>query len=151
MEIGNNISEVVGQVTQESMPQPRPEMDVKQRFDKQMSFAKVTEVQQPSVRDIAVERGQKSTEIVDILKEVSEINAHISIMQSSLQLTVDQGSGRNVITVMDKGTGELIRQIPSAEVLKMSARIRHYMESMQQQIQQGKQMDLKGLLYEGKS
>jgi len=150
MEIGNSVSDVVQQAVQQSTPEVKSEVSAKQRFDEQMSSAKVAELKQPSLREVVAEHAENAGKVVDILHEVSEINAHISVMQSSLQLTVDQASGRNVITVTDKGTGEMIRQIPSVEVLKMSARIRQYMESMQQQIRQGTQMDLKGLLYEGK-
>jgi len=150
MEIGNHNADIVQQSAQKPIPQAGPDVNVKQHFDEQMASAKVSEAQQPSLREVVVDRAQRASEVMDILHEVSEINAHISIMQSSLQLTVDQASGRNVITVMDKGTGEVVRQIPSTEVLKMSARIRQYMESMQQQIRQGTQMDLRGLLYEGK-
>jgi len=146
MEIGNGVPDVV----QQPSPEMKAKASAKQRFDEQMSSAKVAELKQPSLREVVAERAENAGKVVDILHEVSEINAHISVMQSSLQLTVDQASGRNVITVTDKGTGEMIRQIPSVEVLKMSARIRQYMESMQQQIRQGTQMDLKGLLYEGK-
>jgi len=146
MDIGNSVSEVV----QNPSPEVRPEASVKQRFDEQMSAAKVAEIEQPSLRDVVAERAESAGKVVDILREVGEINAHINILQSSLQLSVDSASGRNVISVMDKTTGELIRTIPSREVLQMSARIRQYMESMQQQIQQGKVSDLSGLLYEGK-
>jgi len=151
MEIGSETAGLVQQSASNQAAQAAPEVSVKERFDKQMSSAKVAEQSQPSLREVMAERAESSSKVVDILKEVSEINAHINIMQSSLQLSVDQASGRSVVTVMDKGTGEFIRQIPSQEVLKMSARIRQYMESMQQQmLQSGGKADLQGLLYEGK-
>jgi uncharacterized FlaG/YvyC family protein len=103
------------------------------------------------MQEVVLERTEKASEVVDIIKEVGEINAHINVIQSSLQLSVDSASGRNVVTVMDKSSGEVIRQIPNKEVLQMSARIKQYMESMQYQMQQGRgSIDLKGLLYEGK-
>ena len=102
------------------------------------------------MREVIQSRNKRDAEVFDLLKEVSEVNAHIQIMQSSLQLSVDSASGRNVVTVSDKESGDLIRKIPGDEVLAMSARIRQYMESMQQQIAQGKGSDLKGMLYEGK-
>jgi len=151
MEIGNETAGLVQQAAQVKASQVVAEENVKERFDKQMSSAKVAEKEQPSLREVVAKRAESSSEVVDILNEISEINAHINIMQSSLQLSVDQASGRSVVTVMDKNSGELIRQIPSQEVLKMSARIRQYMESMQQQmLQGGGQADLQGLLYEGK-
>ena len=40
--------------------------------------------------------------------------------QRNLSFRVDQGSGRTVITVVDATTKEVIRQIPSEDVLAMS-------------------------------
>jgi flagellar protein FlaG len=115
------------------------------------SSSKVDAVQKPSAQEIASMRSQKSSEVVDIVKEVGDINAHISVIQSSLQLSVDSASGRNVVTVMDKSSGEVIRQIPNKEVLQMSARIKQYLASMQYKMRQGRgDLDMKGLLYEGK-
>ena len=132
-------------------PAPKPEVDVKAQFEKLQSSARVAEAEQPSMQEVVLERTEKASEVVDIIKEVGEINAHINVIQSSLQLSVDSASGRNVVTVMDKSSGEVIRQIPNKEVLQMSARIKQYMESMQYQMQQGRgSIDLKGLLYEGK-
>jgi len=146
MEIGQDAPAIVVQ------PHPVNDVSIKERFDEAMKSGRVADVEGPSLRDVIAERSKKSLEAVDLLKEVGEINAHITFMQSSLQLSVDSGSGRSVITVMDKDTGDLIRKIPSEEVLAMSARIRHYMESMQQQMMEGRAsgMDMGGVLYEGK-
>ena len=144
MDINSDVSAV-------QQPAPKPEVDVKVQFEKMQSSSKVDEVQKPSAQEVASMRSQKSSEVVDIVKEVGDINAHISVMQSSLQLSVDSASGRNVVTVMDKSSGEVIRQIPNKEVLQMSARIKQYLASMQYQMRQGRgDLDMKGLLYEGK-
>ena len=144
MDINSDVSAV-------QQPAPKPEVDVKAQFEKMQSSSKVDEVQKPSAQEIASMRSQKSSEVVDIVKEVGDINAHISVMQSSLQLSVDSASGRNVVTVMDKSSGEVIRQIPNKEVLQMSARIKQYMASMQYRMQQGRgELDMKGLLFDGK-
>ena len=145
MNTGNDVMSM-----QQATPAPASEVSLKEQFDKIQASTRVAEVEQPTLREVVSERSEAASKVVDILREVGEINAHISILQSSLQLSVDSASGRNVISVMDKSSGELIRTIPSREVLQMSARIRQYMESMQQQIQQGKVSDLSGLLYEGK-
>ena len=144
MDINSDVSAV-------QQPAPKPEVDVKAQFEKMQSSSKVDEVQKPSAQEIASMRSQKSSEVVDIVKEVGDINAHISVIQSSLQLSVDSASGRNVVTVMDKSSGEVIRQIPNKEVLQMSARIKQYMASMQYRMQQGRgELDMKGLLFDGK-
>ena len=144
MDINNDVAAV-------QQPAPKIDVDIKEQFDKMKSSSSVAEVRQPSLKDVVSDRSKKSSEAVDIIKEVGDINAHISVMQSSLQLSVDSASGRNVVTVMDKSGGEVIRQIPNKEVLQMSARIKQYMASMQYRMQQGRgELDMKGLLFDGK-
>ncbi|HIJ33650.1 MAG TPA: flagellar protein FlaG [Gammaproteobacteria bacterium] len=144
MDINNDVAAV-------QQPAPKIDVDIKEQFDKMKSSSSVAEVRQPSLKDVVSDRSKKSSEAVDIIKEVGDINAHISVMQSSLQLSVDSASGRNVVTVMDKSSGEVIRQIPNKEVLQMSARIKQYMASMQYRMQQGRgELDMKGLLFDGK-
>jgi len=44
-------------------------------------------------------------------------------MNRSLQFQVDEDSGRDVIKVIDKSSGELIKQYPSEEVLSLVAKL----------------------------
>jgi len=154
MEIGSDqavaqqLTSHIAQQGQSAQPEAKPSL--KEAFDKVKEAVRVPAQEQPSLREVVESSNKRSGEVVDLLKEVSEINAHINVMQSSLLLSVDSASGRNVVTVTDKASGDLIRKIPSEEVLAMSARIRQYMESMQQRMIQGKESDLKGMLYEGK-
>jgi flagellar protein FlaG len=48
---------------------------------------------------------------------VEELVRSAQSLQRSLQFTVDESSGRTIITVVDKETQEIIRQIPPEEVL----------------------------------
>jgi flagellar protein FlaG len=59
--------------------------------------------------------------VEDIQKAVQQIQSYLSSSQRQLQFTLDEGSGRTVITVMNPLTGEKIRQIPAEEVVAMSA------------------------------
>jgi hypothetical protein len=56
---------------------------------------------------------------------VAQVNQHLQQAQTELTLQVDAGSGRTVFRVIQQGTGELVLQVPSAEVLGMSRRIRN--------------------------
>ena len=47
----------------------------------------------------------------------------IAAVAPELEFSVDQGSGRPMVRVVDRSTGELIRQIPSEEVLALSQAI----------------------------
>jgi uncharacterized FlaG/YvyC family protein len=55
---------------------------------------------------------------------VAQVNLHLEQAQTDLKLQVDAGSGRTVFQVIQRGTGEVVLQVPSAEVLGMSRRIR---------------------------
>lgn len=54
---------------------------------------------------------------------VSRLNELASTVQRDLQFSIDDDSGETVITVLDSKTAEIIRQIPSKEVLALSENI----------------------------
>ena len=56
----------------------------------------------------------------DIERAMRKLNATMAAAQRNLSFRVDEGSGRTVITVVDASTHEIIRQIPSEEVLALS-------------------------------
>ena len=55
---------------------------------------------------------------------VAQVNQHLQQSQTDLKLEVDPSSGSTVFQVVQQGTGEVVLQIPSDEVLAMSRRIR---------------------------
>jgi flagellar protein FlaG len=54
---------------------------------------------------------------------VSQINDHVQSLQRNLLFTVDDVTGKDVVTVVDTETEQVIRQIPSEEVLEVARRI----------------------------
>jgi flagellar protein FlaG len=50
---------------------------------------------------------------------VAAINQAAKALNNSVQLSLDSGSGRAVVRVIDSETGKLIRQIPSEEALEL--------------------------------
>jgi flagellar protein FlaG len=54
---------------------------------------------------------------------VSDINNYVQNLQRSLLFTVDEESGKDVVTVLDTETEEVIRQYPSEEVLVIARRL----------------------------
>ena len=56
---------------------------------------------------------------------VADIAKNVRNVQRSLQFSVDQSSGRTVITVVDKAADEVIRQIPPEEILAIADRIQN--------------------------
>ena len=54
---------------------------------------------------------------------VSQLKDLVQSVQRDLQFSIDDFSGRTVITVLDSKTEEIIRQIPSEEVLALAKSI----------------------------
>jgi len=61
---------------------------------------------------------------------VRNLNDYVQNVQRNLQFNIDDDSGHTIIKVIDSETEELIRQMPSEEVLAMS---RHLREMEEQQ------------------
>jgi len=59
-----------------------------------------------------------------IRAKVAELNNINQNIQRSLKFEVDEDSGETVVTVKDKQSGEVIRQIPSEEMLSLSKRLK---------------------------
>jgi len=59
---------------------------------------------------------------------VEQLNNHAQAVNRDLHFSVDDDSGRTVIKVINSETAELVRQIPSEEVLKLSQTIRETVE-----------------------
>lgn len=56
-------------------------------------------------------------------KVAQQLQDFVSSLNKNLRFSVDEESGREVISVVDKVSGELIRQIPSEEMLELASRI----------------------------
>ena len=55
---------------------------------------------------------------------IEEIREFANLQNRQLDFSVDEDSQRRVIRVLDAETGDMIRQIPSDEVLKLAERIK---------------------------
>ena len=62
-------------------------------------------------------------EQADLSRVVEKLNEFLRQSARSLQFHYDQSSGRTVITVVDAATGEVVRQIPSDELLAIAERL----------------------------
>lgn len=58
------------------------------------------------------------------LEQVSaSLTEMMSVMRKGLAFHVDENSGKAVVTVMDKDTGDVIRQMPSEEALALAEKM----------------------------
>ena len=64
---------------------------------------------------------KSATSSSQIREAVGQVNNFVQSVQRDLSFKVDEDSGRTIIKVMDSGSGKLIRQIPSEEVLALAS------------------------------
>lgn len=61
---------------------------------------------------------------LDKLTQVAaELSDMMSMMRKGLAFKVDEKSGQAVVTVLDKDTGDIIRQMPSEEALALAEKL----------------------------
>lgn len=66
-------------------------------------------------------KGVSRTEEEEKLKNAAErANEFIKVMDNELQFSVDKDTEKVVVKVVDKATGDVIRQIPSKEMLEIA-------------------------------
>lgn len=99
---------------------------------RQTFAVEVTEVE---AHEVEVELSQEALE-----KVVSQLNAYIQNSQRDMNFSVDEVTGRVVVKVIDSTTEEVIRQIPSEEMLAIS---RHLLESLESEQPKGFLIELK--------
>ena len=64
----------------------------------------------------ASKQAVEKPELEDVVQEINDVMATV---QRDLNFSVDEKSGRRVISVYEKGTDKLIRQLPSKEALQL--------------------------------
>lgn len=69
------------------------------------------------------EKEQASKQAENLQGAVSQINDYVQNLQRNLQFTVDEATGKDVVTVIDTVSEEVIRQIPSEEALELARRL----------------------------
>ncbi len=67
--------------------------------------------------------GQQPLEREQLEKVAQQLQDFMGEMNRSLQFQVDEDSGRDVIKVLDKDTGDIIKQYPSEEVLNLVSKL----------------------------
>lgn len=71
---------------------------------------------QKVAEESAISTEIKQPELEDVVKEINNVMASV---QRDINFSIDEKSGRKVISVYEKGTDKLIRQLPSEEALKL--------------------------------
>ena len=65
----------------------------------------------------------------ELQEAVAQLNQHIQQIQRDLLFSVDDSSGRTIVQVVNSETDEVVRQIPSEDVLRILRNIQEQMDS----------------------
>lgn len=85
--------------------------------------ARSAEAASPQVRTPAVASAQPQVagpSQEQVKQAVQEVQKMVQSKASNLQFSIDQASGKTVVKLLDSQTGDVIRQIPSEEMLAIS-------------------------------
>ncbi|WP_161865565.1 MULTISPECIES: flagellar protein FlaG [Pseudomonas] len=77
----------------------------------------VDEAAQPGASTVQPAQGVSRKQVEDAVATIQEF---VQSVRRSINFAVDDGSGRVVVKVTDAGSGDVIRQIPSEEALKLA-------------------------------
>jgi|GEM_PF-1227507 len=103
------------------------------------SFAEPVKSAAPAVQTFEVREAEKKKEEAEEVKLspeetgqmaedlASSMNKIANVFNTSLSFTVDIGTGRSIIEVVDKESEEVIRQIPPEKALKLMTNMRDVM------------------------
>lgn len=83
--------------------------------------AKAAQNAQAFSRDADTEQREEST--VELEQALGDISEFLQSTSTQLAFSIDEATDRQVVTVKDADSGDVIRQIPSEEVLKIAERI----------------------------
>ena len=104
------------------------------------SIADTRNVSEQNKVELQTEYAQGKQESADILSRegqrqvldtaVEEVQSFIQVQNRNLAFSVDESSRRPVVTVKDSSSGDVIRQIPSEEVLRLAERIKELQQDI---------------------
>lgn len=90
-----------------------------------VSDVKISENTAKSVeRAVEVSKEREKLNREERARMVDEMNDFISSINKGLSFRVDEDAGRDVVTIYEADTGDIIRQIPDEEMLEILRRLR---------------------------
>lgn len=92
-------------------------------------------------------KGDKTLNESDLGKQVQELQDIASLKGWSVNFSIDKDLDRTIIKVVDSGTSDLIRQIPSEDWLNMAKKLKAFGE-MTDKSHAKSQGDVSGLLFD---
>ena len=78
---------------------------------------------QPSQAKATAQEAQQQPSSGQLRNAVEQVNKTIQTLSKDVQFTVDKETGKDVVKVVDRETKEVIRQIPSEEMVAIAKRL----------------------------
>ncbi len=82
---------------------------------------------QPATQTTQASSAQQMPSAEQVQQAVKTVQQMVQSQASNLQFSVDQATGRTIVTVVDTSTNQVIRQIPSMEMIAIA----HAIDQMQ--------------------
>ncbi len=105
------------------------ELNSKERVNKveeKIIQEEVSTVQKTVQEEVKTEQDKKAEISYKQMEMVAQqLQDFVGEMNKGLEFSVDKDSGRDVIKVIDKNNGDLIKQYPSEEVLDLVSKLSH--------------------------
>ncbi len=112
-QIGQNFAGTSGATDSQTLPSAEVLRQTEQQND-----VINTQVRQENADNQSSERQDRDIELA-----VQEVQSFLQVQNRNLDFSFDENSNRSVVTVKDSSSGDVIRQIPSDEVLRLAERI----------------------------
>lgn len=84
----------------------------------QASISRDKEIDQPRK---ALQKEERNAE--EIMKDLDAVNKQLRIMNRSIQFSIDERSHDIVVRVVDRESGEVIREVPPESLMKLRERM----------------------------
>lgn len=108
-----------------AVPRPRQPEEAS-AFQQELQAAQGTAQTVPASEQNLPPGGNPDREAVE--QAVSNMNSFVQNLQRDLQFEVDLDLGQTVISVVDRSTNEVIRQIPSEEAVARAQRLQEQLD-----------------------
>jgi len=107
---------------------PRAELPTSQAASENVAIAqaKVAEARQTVAESQAkaAEAAASKPSVEEVQQAAKDLSDYISVVSRSLSIAVDSDLGRPIVTVLDADTSEVVRQIPTEEVVRLAKYLR---------------------------
>ncbi|ABE54602.1 flagellar protein FlaG protein [Shewanella denitrificans OS217] len=128
MDIGISTANVAAKIDVVKSETVKTELNVTPLAAQQSDKTELTRISSiQAVSNTTLEESEKKlAPEADLNKIAEELTDMLSLMRKGLTFSVDDDSGRQVISVKDIASGDLIRQIPSEEALNLAEKLSEF-------------------------